>query len=241
MDIGNIEIQAFAGDAIQVNDVIVSAFRQIIMSGCGQGFNDMPAPGSGDGGTSLNFDTCYADGNYKAGYYVRSAYSSFNNCASDSNGIGYYLHTAESISLNGCGSEVQEYRNAAYPGYFYYFHGSKSCAVNGCYAICGPDSNVLSTYLAFDDGATGIFVNVFKVNQPTGSTPPTNVFTIDKTCSDITIWEPDIAGPAAWIDSGISDTIYLSGQFHTPIKGIAGTNISADVTSGLGPLRRFRR
>jgi hypothetical protein len=47
--------------------------------------------------------------------------------------------------LNGCGSEVDENRNAAYPGYFYYFHGAKSCAVNCSYAICGPDSNVLST------------------------------------------------------------------------------------------------
>jgi hypothetical protein len=230
--IGNIEIQAFAGDAIQVNDVIVSAFRQIIMTGCGQGFNDMPAPGGGDGGTSLNLDTCYADGNYKAGYYVRSAYSSFNNCASDSNGVGYYLHGAESVCLNGCGSEVQEYRNAAYPGYFYYFHGAKSCAVNGSYAICGPDSNVLSTYLVFDDGATGIFVNVFRANAPTSATLPTNIFTIDKTCSDITIWEPDVAGSDAWIDSGVNDTIYIAGQFHTAIKGSAGTNISADVTAG---------
>jgi hypothetical protein len=232
IDIGNIEIQAFAGDAIQVNDVIVSAFRQIIMSGCGQGFNDMPAPGGGDGGTSLNFDTCYADGNYKAGYYVRAAYCSFNNCASDNNGVGYYLHGAECISLNGCGAEVEEYRNAAYPGYFYYFHAAKSCAVNCCYAICGPESNVLSTYLVFDDGANGIFVNVFKANAPASSTSPTNVLTIDKTCSDITIWEPDVPGPAAWIDGGVNDTIYLGGQFQTAIKGIAGTNISADVASG---------
>jgi hypothetical protein len=127
---------------------------------------------------------------------------------------------------------VDENRNAAYPGYFYYFHGAKSCAVNCCFAICGPESNVLSTYLVFDDSATAIFVNVFKANAPTSATPPTNIFTIDKTCSDITIWEPDVAGPVAWIDSGINDTIYLAGQFHTPIKGIAGTNISADVTSG---------
>jgi hypothetical protein len=93
------------------------------MGGCGQGFNDMPAPGGGDGGTSLNFDTCYADGNYKAGYFVRAAYCSFNNCAADSNGVAYYLHGAGSVSLNGCGAEVQEYRNVAYAGYFYYFHG----------------------------------------------------------------------------------------------------------------------
>jgi hypothetical protein len=77
-----------------------------------------------------------------------------------------------------------------------------------------------------------IFVNVFKANAPTSSTSPTNVFTIDKTCSAITIWEPDVPGSVAWIDSGANDTIYLAGQFHTPIKGLAGTNISADLTSG---------
>jgi hypothetical protein len=82
---------------------------------------------------------------------------------------------------------VDEKRNAAYPGYFYYFHGAKSCALNGCFAICGPESNVLSTYLVFDDGASAIFVNVFKANAPTAAAPPSNIFTIDKTCSDITI------------------------------------------------------
>jgi hypothetical protein len=90
----------------------------------------------------------------------------------------------------------------------------------------------LAPYLVFDDAATGIFVNVFKANAPTSATPPTNIFTIDKTCSDITIWEPDVSGPTAWIDSGANDTIYLAGQFHTAIKGAAGTNISGDVTSG---------
>jgi hypothetical protein len=186
IEIGNVEIQAFPGDAIQVNDVIVSDFRHVIMSGCGQGFNDIPSATGFNGGTSINFDTCYANGNYKAGYHVISlAYSSFNNCAADSNGIAYYLHGAESISFNGCGSELQEYRNAAYPGYSFYFHGAKNCVLNCAFAASGPASNVLSTHLVFDDGAAGIFVNVFRANVQGTAIPPTNVFTIDDDCSDI--------------------------------------------------------
>jgi hypothetical protein len=233
--IGSIEIQAFPGDAVQANDVIVSAFRQLIMSHCGQGFNDMPSPTTSDAGTSLNFDTCYADGNYKAGYYVSAlAYTSFNNCAADSNGVAYYLHGAESVSFNGSGSELQVYRNDAYPGYSFYFHGAKSCVLNSGFAASGPDSDVRSTHLVCDDGAGEIFVKSFKANAQPSPISPTNVFTIDITCSDITIWEPDfsVSGPDAWTDSGANDTIYFGGQFHTPIKGTAGTNITGNVASG---------
>lgn len=230
--LGNIEVQAFAGDAVQINDTIVSTFRRVIMSHCGQGFNDLPSPTEG-GGTSLNFDTCFASDNYKAGYYVRSlAYSSFNNCAADGNGVGYYLDGAKSVSFNGSGSEGQHYHNAAYPGYSYYFHGAKQCALNCPYATSRNDSDTRSTHLVFDNDASGVFVNCFKANAEKLPTLPTNVFTIDKTCSSITIWEPDFgpSGAVAWIDNGTNDTVYLRGQFHTPIRGAAGAEISGNVS-----------
>jgi hypothetical protein len=232
---GNIEIQAFAGDAVQLNDTIVSDFRKVIMSHCGQGFNDMPStPAGNNGGTSLSFDTCYASGNYKAGYYVKSlAYSSFNNCAADFNGVAYYLDGAENVSFNGSGSEEQQYRNAAYPGYSYYFHGATSCALNCPYATSGPSSKPPSIYLVFDNGARKIFVSSFKANiakDTTKANVPTDVLTIDNTCSDITIWEFEVSLPpgvmAKWTDGGRNDTIYFDGQFHTTIRGAAGAAIS---------------
>jgi hypothetical protein len=241
--IGNIEIQAFPGDGVQINDTIVSDFRKVIVSHCGQGFNDMPSS-RGAGGTSLNFDTCFANGNYKAGYYVSGglAYSSLNNCAADNNGVGYYLHRAQSISFNGSGSEEQLYRNAAYPGYAYYFHGATNCALNCPYATSGGGSDPRSTHLVFDNHAKGIFVTSFKANVQEQATPPRSVFTIDNTCSDITIWEPEfsISGTKAWTDNGSNDTIYFNGQFQTGVKGasqagpgVYGVSIESDGMRGI--------
>jgi hypothetical protein len=57
--------------------------------------------------TSVSFDTCYASGNYLAGFCLKdAAYSSLNNCASDSNGLGYWLRNTTSTTLVSCGAEA---------------------------------------------------------------------------------------------------------------------------------------
>jgi len=57
-------------------------------------------------GTSTSFDTCYASGNYLAGFCLKdAAYCSLLNCASDSNGLGYWLRNTTSTSLISCGAE----------------------------------------------------------------------------------------------------------------------------------------
>lgn len=57
-------------------------------------------------GTSTSFDTCYASGNYLAGFCLKdAAYSSLLNCASDSNGLGYWLRNSTSTTLVSCGAE----------------------------------------------------------------------------------------------------------------------------------------
>jgi hypothetical protein len=56
--------------------------------------------------TSTSFDTCYASGNKLAGFCLKdTAYSSLNNCASDSNGLGYWLRNTTSTTLVSCGAE----------------------------------------------------------------------------------------------------------------------------------------
>lgn len=58
-------------------------------------------------GTSTSFDTCYASGNYLAGFCLKdAAYSSLLNCASDSNGLGYWLRNTTSTTLVSCGAEA---------------------------------------------------------------------------------------------------------------------------------------
>jgi len=56
--------------------------------------------------TSVSFDTCYASGNYLAGFCLKdAAYSSLLNCASDSNGLGYWLRNTTTTTLVSCGAE----------------------------------------------------------------------------------------------------------------------------------------
>lgn len=63
--------------------------------------------------TSVSFDTCYASGNYLAGFCLKdAAYSSLNNCASDSNGLGYWLRNTTSTTLVSCGAEANLTRSS---------------------------------------------------------------------------------------------------------------------------------
>jgi len=63
-------------------------------------------------GTSTSFDTCYASGNYLAGFCLKdAAYSSLLNCASDSNGLGYWLRNTTTTSLISCGAEANVTRS----------------------------------------------------------------------------------------------------------------------------------
>lgn len=62
--------------------------------------------------TSVSFDTCYASGNYLAGFCLKdAAYSSLLNCASDSNGLGYWLRNSTSTTLVSCGAEANVSRS----------------------------------------------------------------------------------------------------------------------------------
>jgi len=62
--------------------------------------------------TSTNLDTCYASGNHLAGFCLQStSYSTLNNCASDSNGLGYWMKSSSTITMSSCGAEANEVRS----------------------------------------------------------------------------------------------------------------------------------
>lgn len=62
--------------------------------------------------TSMSLDTCYASGAHLAGFCLsNSSYSTLNNCASDSNGLGYWMKSSVSITMTSCGAEVCEVRS----------------------------------------------------------------------------------------------------------------------------------
>jgi hypothetical protein len=63
--------------------------------------------------TSTSLDACYASGNYLAGFCINNTtYSTLTSCASDSNGLGYWMRNANSVTLNSCGAEACEVRSS---------------------------------------------------------------------------------------------------------------------------------
>ncbi len=65
------------------------------------------------GSTSVNLDTCYASGTKLAGFCLHdTTYSTLINCASDSNGLGYWMRNANSITMSSCGAEANQVRTS---------------------------------------------------------------------------------------------------------------------------------
>jgi hypothetical protein len=63
--------------------------------------------------TSTKLDTCFASGNTLAGYCLHdTVYSTLINCASDSNGLGYWLRNATSCTLVSPGAEENLVRSS---------------------------------------------------------------------------------------------------------------------------------
>jgi parallel beta-helix repeat protein len=63
--------------------------------------------------TSTSLDTCYASGCYLAGFCINdTSYSTLSNCASDSNGLGYWMRNANSVTMSSCGAEANQVRSS---------------------------------------------------------------------------------------------------------------------------------
>jgi hypothetical protein len=63
--------------------------------------------------TSTSLDTCYASGCYLAGFCINdTTYSTLSNCASDSNGLGYWMRNANSMTMSSCGAEANQVRTS---------------------------------------------------------------------------------------------------------------------------------
>jgi hypothetical protein len=172
-----------AGAGIRTQGVITGLFRQVLVEKSGgHGFALFVDSGAA-AGTSVHFDTCYANGCYAAGYYCRTLnYSVFTNCAADSCGVSYYLHGGASLTMNACGSEVTAYRNDAFAGIQFMMWGPNSAVLNGCYATTNSTAaNAASTFLVFGNTARDCFVSNFKGNG-NGGTLPTYLFDIKSGC-----------------------------------------------------------
>lgn len=110
-------IREFGSHGIEGDQVAQTILTNVTCeSNLGHGFNFHGTVAS-TAGTSIMFNTCYANNNDLAGFRLyKMVYSTLNSCAADHAGIGYLIDTCQSVSLNGCGSEYPQNNSGSYPG-----------------------------------------------------------------------------------------------------------------------------
>lgn len=135
----NVYIEEFGRHGIHTEDLCTSLFNHVRVDACGtDGFHIGDNGGSGLGGTSLTFNSCYANGNSGSGYYIYALkYSNFNGCAADANNYSYQVVQSSGLAFNACGLEA----TAGSAGHgFFITNGSNSIVVNA-----GWTTNVKAT------------------------------------------------------------------------------------------------
>lgn len=172
----NVSFRNWGSDGIKIQTAIVSSFQKVISEyNGGHGFNWY------EGGTSCNFQACWARQNALAGYrFFESVYQSLTGCAADNNGTNYMVLSAQSIGFFGCGSEGALTNTGLYNGFGFYIDNSSVIKLSGCWIA---DNRNLGVWVT--NGANDIALNVAD-NTPNGTA--VNFITVDVGCN-ATIYE----------------------------------------------------
>lgn len=172
----NLRVSNWGSDGIRMQTPIVCTMQKVYCSyNGGHGFNWY------EGGTSVNFQNCWARQNSAAGYrFVTSVYQSLTGCAADNNGINYEVLNAQSIGFFGCGSEGALVNGGLYNGYGFYIDNSSVIKLDACWIT---DNRNLGVWVT--NGANGISLNVAD-NTPNATA--VNFIKVDSGCG-VTIHE----------------------------------------------------
>lgn len=195
----NVMVKNFGSDGIRIQTAIVCSFEKVYVAyNGGHGFNWY------EGGTSVNFQACWARQNSLSGWRFKSSvYQSLTGCAADNNGTNYLVIDAQSIGFFGCGSEGALANGGVYDGYDWYIDNSSVITLQACWVT---DNRKVGIYVT--NGASGISLNV------ADNTPNATATSFIK------------------VDSGCTATIY--GSHNTTANSLAAgtTNIYDDGASG---------
>lgn len=220
----NIWVRQFGGDGVKVQTPIVSRFDKVIVQDCGgHGFNWYHA------GTSCTFTACWARDNALAGYrFFESVYQGLTGCASDNNGVNYWIQDAQSIGFFACGSEGALQNDATYNGYGWKIDNSSVITLDSCWVT---DNREIAVWVT--GGSQAISLNVAD-NTPNASA--LNFITIDSGCN-ATIYDLHnttanniAAGTTTIINDGAGGTT-IPGTLTAAIARVANTNGTLSLTA----------
>lgn len=165
-------VRNWGGDGLRIQTPIVCTFDGIYSAfNGGDGFDWY------EGGTSCTFTGCWARQNAQAGYrFFESVYQSLTGCASDNNGVSYWIEDAQSIGFYSCGSEGALMNGGDYDGYGWYIDNSSNITINGWVTdnrnigIWVTNSAQAISINAADNTPNGTAVNFTKVDSGCNAT-----------------------------------------------------------------------
>jgi hypothetical protein len=180
---------------------IVSTYTNCVAQECGTyGFHIDSFTSEYVGGTSTQFNACYANNVLGSGYYIKShGYSVLSSCAADNCNVAYYIKNGFGQSLIGCGCEVSTYVETSEPGHAVVLDGASGCTIDTLWTYNMPnaasrqvkliscsgvtirgvsgyqDNGVSPTHYASVDNATvnTVFINNVPMSSDVGALAPT--------------------------------------------------------------------
>lgn len=169
-------VRNWGSDGLKIQTPIVNTYNGVYSAfNGGHGFNWY------EGGTSCNFQACWARQNAQAGYrWFESVYQSLNGCAADNNGVNYWIEDAQSIGFSGCGSEGALRNGGSYDGYGWYVDNSSVITLDACWVT---DNRNLGVWVT--NGAQAVSLNIAD-NTPNGTA--VNFIKVDSGCN-VSIYE----------------------------------------------------
>lgn len=161
-------VRNWGSDGIKIQTPIVCTFDGVYSAyNGGHGFNWY------EGGTSCNFQACWARENAQAGYrFFESVYQNLSGCAADNNGVSYWVEDAQSIGFYACGSEGALKNGGSYDGYGWKIDNSSVVSLVNCWVTDNRNLGVWVTgssqaiaINAADNSPNGTAVNFTKVDS----------------------------------------------------------------------------
>lgn len=167
----NVHVTNWGSDGVRIQTPIVCTMQKVYSSYNGaHGFNWY------EGGTSVNFQNCWARQNTQAGYrFNTSVYQSLTGCAADNNGINYLVQGAQSIGFFSCGSEGALVNTTPYLGYGWQIDNSSVITLDACWVT---DNRNLGVWVT--NGANGVSLNIAD-NTP--NVTAVNFIKVDSGCN----------------------------------------------------------
>jgi hypothetical protein len=193
----NLFITTWGRYGVHAETLCASSFRHVRIEHCGSdGFHLSDNGTSGLPGTSLSFNSCYANTCAGAGYWLENLiYCSLNGCATDSCNYGYYLKKCGGVTLQGCGCEST---SGAQGHGFVIADTSVGNVLSGCYAL-----SLASTAIGFwvtAGGGSNSSRNTIVNCRVSGASAPTNSAKVDSSNQAVFIgFNPHSSGPNSFL------------------------------------------